>query len=172
MLMGSKLRCQRLVRLNSQLMFLDVLKCLCKTVLWPITSLLCDLARKKFDPLPLPGTVNWKKGKQRPPLDSREQRKRRGRHQTKDLCLADVCGCVCVWCCTSSLRSDPGFWMYHRIWACWDLGIHSRNVELLCTPKRTLSSTRPPTRPKTNIPVIDPTDFLEGRAFRLPLVTH
>lgn len=37
--------------------------------------------------------------------------------------------------------------MYHRIRACWDLGIHSRNVELLCTPKRIFSSTLPVPRP-------------------------
>lgn len=33
--------------------------------------------------------------------------------------------------------------MYHWMRACWDLGIHSRNVELLWTPNRTLSSTNP-----------------------------
>lgn len=37
--------------------------------------------------------------------------------------------------------------MYHRIRACWDLGIHSKNVELLCTPKRIFSSTLPVPRP-------------------------
>lgn len=44
--------------------------------------------------------------------------------------------------------------MYHRIRACWDLGIHSRNVELLCTPKRIFSSTLPvpgPVKTKSSV---------------------
>lgn len=76
-------------------------------------------------------------------------RERKGKSERDNLCCDGVCVHVCRWAhsLTSSLRSDPGLCMYHRIWACWDLGIHSRKVELLCTPKRTLSSTRPPTRP-------------------------
>lgn len=68
---------------------------------------------------------------------------------------------------TSSLRSDPALCMYHLIWACWDLGIHSRNVELLFTPKRTLSSTCPPPRPNENKVVSDARVFpliLKGKS--------
>lgn len=112
-------------------MFWDALKWLCKKwmLFRPVTSLPCDLAWKKCNPS---GTVKSKNK------------------------VRDLCGCGWANSLTSSLRSDPGLCMYHWIWACWDLGIHSRNVELLCTPNRTLSSTRPLTRPKENTTVIDP----------------
>lgn len=112
-------------------MFLDALKWLCKKWMFfgPEMSLLCDLPCN-HNPK---GTVNPRKAKTR--------------------CSGDVCVPACDWVhsLTSSLRSDPGLCLYHWIWACWDLGIHSRNEELLCTPNRTLSSTRPLTRPKEDI---------------------
>ena len=157
MLMGSRLR------RHSQWAWSQVW-CFCKLCgayvrKWmffsPVTSLLCDLAWKKCNPS---GAVNSRKAKG---LKVHLQTSDRKERVIKRIYVWEVCVQVCggAHSLTSSLRSDPPRCMYHRIWACWDLGIHSRNVELLCTPKRTLSSTCPPTRPTENTTVIDPRVF-------------
>lgn len=143
--------------MKSRIMFWDALKWLCKKwmLFRPVTSLPCDLAWKKCNPS---GTVKSKNKVRLQMLESMaKEREGSKRKSEENLCLGDVCVQECGWAhsLTSSLRSHPGLCMYHWIWACWDLGIHSRNVELLCTPNRTLSSTRPLTRPKENTTVID-----------------
>lgn len=127
-----------------------------RNVFWFVT-----LAWRKCNPW---GTVKSTKAKPEPAISFRQSESTWSVFQN-DLfqCLGGVHACGRVWRCvhflTSSLRSDPGLCMNHRIWACWDLGTHSRKVELLCTPKSTRSSTRPPPRPKENKAVIDPRAF-------------
>lgn len=128
-------------RLKSSVMFLDSWSCYVRHQCLGLITFLCfNLSRKVIV-------------KKKPIHGSAADFTKRSELKLSALlmwgCWAGLYTLVCV-ALTSSLCSDPGFWKYHWIWACWDLGMHSRKVELFWTPKIIRSSTSPPPRPAGN----------------------